>query len=222
MPLMDEYGGHRPGDNLFGNSLVALDVKTGKRKWHFQMVHHDIWDYDTPMAPNLLDVTVDGQPRKIIAQTTKQGWVYVFDRVTGEPIWPIVETPVLQSEVPGEQTSPTQPIPIEARAVRAAGARRVRSDRLHAGDQGSGAEAGARRAAWARTSFRRRPADGRAPSGLTCSWYAPGASGGVNIDGGAAVDPETGMLYVAAQNGLSTMQLAEGSVLGVPLQLAAR
>ena len=110
MPLMDEYGGHRPGANLYGNSLVAIDAKTGQRKWHFQMVHHDIWDYDTPMAPNLLDVTVDGRQRRIVAQTTKQGFVYVFDRVTGEPIWPIVERPVLQSEVPGERTAPTQPI----------------------------------------------------------------------------------------------------------------
>ena len=89
MPLMDEYGGHRPGANLFGTSLVALDVKTGKRRWHYQFVHHDIWDYDTPMAPNLLDVTVDGCRRKIVAQTTKQGWVYALDRLTGEPIWPI-------------------------------------------------------------------------------------------------------------------------------------
>ncbi|HET9426142.1 MAG TPA: PQQ-binding-like beta-propeller repeat protein, partial [Gemmatimonadaceae bacterium] len=109
MPLNDEYGGHRPGDNLFGNSIVALDVKTGQRKWHFQMVHHDIWDYDTPMAPNLLDVTIDGRQRKIVAQTTKQGWMYVLDRVTGEPIWPIVETPVLASEVPGEEAARTQP-----------------------------------------------------------------------------------------------------------------
>src|SRR5688500_9431886 len=111
MPLMDEYGGHRPGDNLYGNSIVAIDAKTGKRKWHFQMVHHDIWDYDTPMAPNLIDITVDGRRRRAIAQTTKQGWIYTFDRATGEPIWPIVETPVLQSEVPGEETSKTQPIP---------------------------------------------------------------------------------------------------------------
>jgi quinoprotein glucose dehydrogenase len=96
MPLMDEYGGHRPGANLYGNSIVALDVKTGKRKWHFQMVHHDIWDYDTPMAPNLMDVRVNGQVRKVVAQTTKQGWVYTFDRVTGEPIWPMPETPVIQ------------------------------------------------------------------------------------------------------------------------------
>ena len=108
---MDEYGGHRPGDNLYGNSLVALDVKTGQRKWHFQMVHHDIWDYDTPMAPNLLDVTINGQRRRIIAQTTKQGFMYVFDRTNGQPIWPMPETPVLQSDVPGEETSKTQPIP---------------------------------------------------------------------------------------------------------------
>src|SRR3990167_4659116 len=111
MPLMDEYGGHRPGDNLYGTSLVALDVKTGKKKWHFQMVHHDIWDYDAPMPPNLLDVTIDGTPRKIVAQSTKQGWLYVFDRVTGKEIWPIVETPVLQSEVAGEVAAKTQPIP---------------------------------------------------------------------------------------------------------------
>ncbi len=109
--LVDEYGGERPGDNLFANSVVAIDAKTGVRKWHRQFVHHDIWDYDTPMAPNLLDVTVDGRPRKILASTTKQGWLYVLDRTTGEPIWPMPETPVMQSEVPGEQPSPTQPIP---------------------------------------------------------------------------------------------------------------
>src|SRR5687768_15129032 len=111
MPLSDEYGGHRPGDNLYGNSIVAIDVKTGQRRWHFQMVHHDIWDYDTPMSPNLLNVTVNGQQRRIVAQPTKQGFLYVFDRATGAPIWPIEEKPVPQSNVPGEQTSPTQPIP---------------------------------------------------------------------------------------------------------------
>ena len=105
------------------------------------MVHHDIWDYDTPMSPNLLDVTVNGQPRKIIAQTTKQGWVYALDRVTGEPIWPIVETPVLQSEVPGEKTSPTQPIPIAPAPYSQQGLVASRPHRLHAGDQGLGAQA---------------------------------------------------------------------------------
>jgi quinoprotein glucose dehydrogenase len=111
MPLIDEYGGERPGNNLYSSSVVAIDVKTGKRRWHYQFVHHDIWDYDVPMAPNLLDVTVNGRPRKILAATTKQGFIYTLDRVTGEPIWPIVETPVAQSEVPGEHTSKTQPIP---------------------------------------------------------------------------------------------------------------
>ncbi|HSC28600.1 MAG TPA: PQQ-binding-like beta-propeller repeat protein, partial [Vicinamibacterales bacterium] len=206
MPLMDEYGGHRPGDNLFGNSIVALDVKTGKRRWHFQMVHHDIWDYDTPMAPNLLDVTVNGQPRKIVAQPTKQGWLYVFDRVTGEPIWPIVETEVLQSEVPGERTSPTQPIPTKPTPYAQQGL--VEEDLI---DYTPAIKAAALKLA---QQCRMGPyyipaslADGTGPSGFTCSWYAPGASGGVNIDGGAAADPETGLLYVAAQTGLSTISV---------------
>ena len=113
-----------------------------QRKWHFQMVHHDIWDYDTPMAPNLMDVTRQRPRRKVIAQTTKQGWIYTFDRVTGEPIWPMPETPVLQSEVPGEETVADAADSVEAGAVRAAGTRRRRSDRLHAGDQGGRAQAG--------------------------------------------------------------------------------
>ena len=206
MPLMDEYGGHRPGDNLFGNSIVALDVKTGKRKWHFQMVHHDIWDYDTPMAPNLLDVSVDGRPRKVLAQTTKQGWIYVFDRATGEPIWPIVETPVLQSDVPGERTAPTQPIPskpapysqqglLEADLIDYTPAIRDSALKL------------ARRCRMGPYYIPPALSDGSSSGGVRCSWYAPGASGGVNIDGGAAVDPETGMMYVAALSGLSTVQL---------------
>jgi len=208
MPLMDEYGGHRPGNNLFGNCLIALDVKTGKRKWHYQMVHHDIWDYDAPMAPNLLDVTIDGRPRKIIAQSSKQGWLYVFDRVTGEPIWPIVETPVLQSEVPGEQASPTQPIPSKPAPYAQQGL--VEADLI---DYTPAIKEAALKLAKACRMgpyyIPASPADGSGPSGLTCSWYAPGASGGVNIDGGAAVDPDTGLLYVAAQNGLSTMQVVK-------------
>ena len=206
MPLMDEYGGHRPGNNLFGNSIVALDVKTGKRKWHFQMVHHDIWDYDTPMAPNLLDVTIDGKPRKIVAQGTKQGWLYVFDRATGDPIWPIVETPVMESEAPGEIVSPTQPIPSKPAPYAQQGL--VESDLIDYTPAIK--EAALKIAKSCRMGpyfIPAQPADGTAKSGLTCSWYAPGASGGVNIDGGAAVDPVTGHLYVAAQTGLSTMQL---------------
>jgi quinoprotein glucose dehydrogenase len=110
-PTGDYYGGHRPGDGLFGNSLVCLDARTGKRIWHYQLIHHDIWDWDTASAPILLDVRVDGKARKIVAQVTKQGFTYVFDRVTGDPIWPIVERPVPQTDVPGEKTAPTQPFP---------------------------------------------------------------------------------------------------------------
>lgn len=110
-PGNDWYGGHRPGDNLFGESLVCLDAATGERVWHFQMVHHGLWDYDLPAAPNLVDITVDGKAIKAVAQISKQGFVYVFDRVTGEPIWPIVEREVPQSTVPGERTAATQPVP---------------------------------------------------------------------------------------------------------------
>ena len=107
----DFYGGHRLGDNLFTQSVVALDASTGERVWHFQMIHHGIWDYDTPAAPNLIDINVDGKEIKALAQVTKQGFTYVFDRVTGVPVWPIVERAVPQSSIPGERTSPTQPFP---------------------------------------------------------------------------------------------------------------
>jgi quinoprotein glucose dehydrogenase len=110
-PSNDWYGGQRAGDGLFGESLVCLDARTGKRIWHFQIVHHGLWDYDLPAAPNLIDVRVNGTVVKAVAQVTKQGFVYVFDRVTGRPIWPIEERPVPQSTVPGEKSSRTQPFP---------------------------------------------------------------------------------------------------------------
>jgi quinoprotein glucose dehydrogenase len=110
-PTSDQYGGHRPGNNLFGDSIVCVDLKTGVRKWHFQMVHHPIWDYDASSAPILADITVNGQAVKAVAVPTKQAFLYVFDRVTGKPVWPIDERPVPQSDVPGEKTSPTQPFP---------------------------------------------------------------------------------------------------------------
>jgi glucose dehydrogenase len=206
MPLMDEYGGHRPGANLFGTSLVALDVKTGKRRWHYQFVHHDIWDYDSPMAPNLLDVTIDGRQRKIVAQTTKQGWVYALDRLTGEPVWPIPETPVLQSEVPGEHTWPTQPIPSKPAPYSQQGL--VESDLIdYTPAIKDSALKLAKRCRMGPYFIPASPTDGTAPSGYKCSWYAPGASGGVNIDGGTAADPETGRIYVGSQSGLSTIQV---------------
>ncbi len=110
-PSSDFYGGLRPGNNLFAESLVAIDYKTGKRKWHFQLVHHPIWNMDIATAPMLVDLTVGGQPVKAVAVMGKQAMLYLFNRVTGEPILPIEERPVPQSDVPGEKTSPTQPFP---------------------------------------------------------------------------------------------------------------
>ncbi len=110
-PTGDFYGGHRPGNNLFGETLVCIDLKTGERKWHFQLVHHPLWDMDISSAPILADITVDGKRVKAVAQPSKQGFLYVFDRVTGKPVWPIPEKPVEVGNVPGEWYSPTQPIP---------------------------------------------------------------------------------------------------------------
>ena len=111
MPTHDYYGGTRPGNGLFGETLVAVDLKTGQRKWHYQLVHHGIWDMDIPCAPILADITVNGRTIKAVAQPTKQAFLYVFDRVTGQPIWPIDEKPVPQGDTPGEKYSKTQPIP---------------------------------------------------------------------------------------------------------------
>ena len=110
-PTGDFYGGHRPGNNLFGESLVCVDLKTGERKWHFQLVHHPLWDMDLSSAPILADITVNGRAVKAVAQPSKQGFLYIFDRVTGKPVWPIEERPVEVGSVPGEWYSPTQPIP---------------------------------------------------------------------------------------------------------------
>ena len=154
-PTNDWYGGHRKGDNLFAESIVALDARTGERKWHFQAVHHGLWDYDFPCAPNLADVTVDGKPRKILAQVSKQGFTYVLDRVTGEPIWPIEERPVPQTTVPGEWSSPTQPHPDQAAGVRAPGRHRGRPHRLHARAARRWRSTPSRTTSWARSSRRR-------------------------------------------------------------------
>jgi quinoprotein glucose dehydrogenase len=108
-PTIDEYGGNRPGNNLFAESLVAVDLKTGVRKWHFQFVHHPLWDHDMSSAPLLIDTTIDGKPRKVVCSPSKQSWLYCFDRITGVPIWPIEERPVPQSTMAHEKTSPTQP-----------------------------------------------------------------------------------------------------------------
>jgi len=115
-PTGDFYGGHRPGNNLFGESLVCVDLKTGERKWHFQLVHHPLWDMDISSAPILADIVVNGKSIKAVAQPSKQGFLYIFDRVTGQPVWPIEEQPVERGSVPGEWYSPTQPFPTRPRA----------------------------------------------------------------------------------------------------------
>ena len=137
-PTNDYYGGHRPGDGLYGESLVCLDVTTGKKVWHYQLIHHGLWDYDPPAAPNLIDITVAGKPIKAVAQVTKQAFVYVFDRVTGKPVWPIEEQPVPASSVPGERASKTQPFPTRPAAVRYPGRHRRQSDRADAGNSQGG------------------------------------------------------------------------------------
>ena len=216
--IVDDFGGHRPGNNLFATSIVALDVKTGLRKWHFQMVHHDVWDYDIPMAPNLLDVTINGKPRKILAATTKIGWVYVLDRVTGEPIWPIVETPVPPSEVPGEILSPTQPIPSKPVPYSQQGL--VEADLIdYTPAIKDSALKLAKKCRMGPYFVPPSPADGKGQNGpaqYTCSWYAPGAAGGVNIDGGTAADPETGMIYVGSQSGMSTTEVKHDPCSEIP------
>ena len=192
-PTNDLYGGHRPGDNLFAESLVCLDAKTGERVWHFQFVHHGVWDYDTPTAPTLLDITVGGRRIKAVAQVTKQAFTYVFDRVTGEPVWPIEERPVPQSNVPGEQTAPTQPFPTRPAPFDRQG---VSGDDLL--DFTAELNAEARRIA---SEYRMGPlytppilaGDG----GLRALLMLPHMTGGANWQGGA-VDPETGILYVAS------------------------
>jgi len=122
-PSNDYYGGNRPGDNLFGTSIVCLEARTGKRIWHFQTTHHDIWDYDPPAAPALTDVQVNGKQIRALAQVTKQGFVFVLDRVTGKPIWPIIEKPVPQSSTGKERTAATQPFPTKPAAFALQGAR---------------------------------------------------------------------------------------------------
>ena len=135
----DMYGGHRLGTNLYTSSIVCLDAKTGKRVWHFQTVHHDLFDYDNPAAPILVDIRVNGRSIKALVQVTKQGFVFVLDRVTGKPVWPIEERPVPASTVPGEKASPTQPIPTKPPPFEHQGLPGRRPHRLHAATPGRGA-----------------------------------------------------------------------------------
>ncbi|MGH7501955.1 MAG: PQQ-binding-like beta-propeller repeat protein [Longimicrobiales bacterium] len=207
-PTNDYFGGFRAGDGLFATSIIALDVQTGERIWHFQTVHHDIWNYDNPTAPNLVDLTVNGQQVPALVQTTKQSFAYVFNRVTGEPIWPIEERPVPQSDVPGEHTSPTQPFPTRPAAYEMQG--------LTEDDLIDFTPALRRAAVDVIKNYRigplfNPPSLRDAPDGTRASIHCPGANGGTNIPGGAVVDPESGILYVASTKACSAPQLIPGT-----------
>jgi quinoprotein glucose dehydrogenase len=190
----DMYGGHRPGDNLFSSSLVCLDARTGERIWHYQLIHHDIWDWDTPAPPILVDVVADGRPVKAVVQVTKQAWAYVFDRVSGEPLWPIEERPVPQSDVPGETTSPTQPHPTRPAPFDRQG---FSEDDLIDFTPELRAQALELVAGYRMGPIFTPPSLIGGPDGTGGTLMLPNAIGGANWEGGA-VDPETGILYVGS------------------------
>ena len=191
MPTNDYYGGHRHGDNLFSDSLIAVDLESGDRLWHYQFIHHDVWDWDLPCAPILADVLIDGVERKSIAQPTKQAWLYVFDRETGEPIWPIEEREVEQSTVPGELLAPTQPIVTRPPAYDRQG---VTLDDLidFTPEIKRRAEAIAARH---RLGPIFTPPTVSDPNGVAGTLMLPSQAGGTNWPGGS-IDPETGIAYL--------------------------
>ena len=190
-PTNDFFGGHRPGDNLFTQSLVALDASTGERIWHFQMIHHGIWDYDTPAAPNLIDITVDGREIKAVAQVTKQGFTYVFDRATGVPVWPIIERQVTPSTIPGERAAETQPFPTRPPAFAPQG---LTIDDLIDFTPELRAEAINILNAYTYGPLFTPPSLPR-DDGHRGTILRPGAGGGANWPG-AGIDPETGVLFI--------------------------
>jgi len=190
-PTSDYYGGHRPGNNLYGQSLVCLNAATGERVWHFQTVHHPIWDYDLPAPPVLLDITVNNREVSVVAQITKQGLTFVFDRRTGEPVWPILEEPVAQSTVPGEQTAPTQPIPSLPEPFGRAG---VTKDQLNDLTPEILAEAQRIAEGYTLGPLYTPPTLVDETNGGTL--VLPGSVGGANWQG-AVADPESGLLYVS-------------------------
>jgi quinoprotein glucose dehydrogenase len=207
MPTGDYYGGHRPGAGLYGESLVALDVKTGKRKWHYQFIKHGIWDWDLPCAPILADVTIDGRMRKIVMQPSKQGWLYVFDRVTGEPIWPFEERKVEASDVPGEIAHPTQlfvtkPAPFERQGVSP-------DDLIDFTPALK--EEGLKLAARFKLGPLFTPPVVSKWDGPLATLMLPNVTGGANWQGGS-FDPETSLFYIFTNTGISDLGLVPGDV----------
>jgi quinoprotein glucose dehydrogenase len=203
---IDYFGGFRPGDNLFGTSVIALDVKTGKRVWHHQLVKHDIWNYDTPTAPVLLDVTVNGRRIPGLFQITKQSWVYSYNRHTGEPIWPIVDRPAPQSLVPEEKLSKTQPhvtkpAPYDLQGRTEAHLvdytpeiKKLALERAQKLDLLAPLFA---------PPTHRGNKEGKGPANI-----CPGGGGGANITGPPAADPQTGVIFIASTSGCSPTMLA--------------
>ena len=204
---MDFWGGFRPGDNLFSTSLIALDVQTGERVWHYQLVHHDIWNYDTPQIPVLMDVTVDGEDIPAVVQVTKQAFAYTFNRETGEPIWPIEERPVPEGLMPGEALSPTQPFPTRPAPYDMQGLTHddlidftpeLREAAIEALDD------------YVIGPLFTPPLHRDNDLGKMASMWCPGDVGGTNIDGTPAADPETGILYVTSQKGCGSRIMVPG------------
>ena len=202
LPTHDYYGGQRPGDNLFAESLVAVDLQTGERKWHFQLVHHGVWDMDIPCAPILADVTIDGRLRKIVAQPTKQAFLYVFDRITGEPIWPIEERPVPKGDTPGESYSLTQPMPSKPPAYDRQG---FAVDDLLDFTPELRKEGEAAIALYRIGPMFTPPSVSRKEGPIATLMM--GAQGAATNWPGGSFDPETGTLYVASQSSPAAMGL---------------
>ena len=202
LPTGDFYGGDRPGSGLFGESLVALDLKTGKRKWHYQLVHHGMWDMDIPCAPVLVDITVNGRLVKAVAQPTKQAWLYVFDRATGKPVWPIVEKPVAKGDVPGEWYSPTQPFVTKPPAYDRQG---VSPDDLIDFTPELKAD-GLKLASLYKMGPIFTPPTVSKWEGPRGTLTLPSAGGGTNWPGGS-FDPETGIFYVYSTTSIVSIGL---------------
>jgi len=204
----DMYGGHRPGDNLFSQSLVCVKAETGERVWHYQLVHHGLWDYDMPAAPILMDLMVDGRSIKAVVQITKQAFAFVFDRATGEPVWPIEERTVPQSTTPGEQTSPTQPFPTKPPAFDRQGST---EDNLI--DFTPELRAEALEIVKRYTTgpmFTPPTVRGSGPNDNQGTIQLPGSQGGADVQG-AAFDPETNMLYVPSITAPFVADILEGN-----------
>ena len=208
-PTNDYWGGFHPGDNLFSTSILALNARTGEREWHFQTVHHDIWNRDNPTAPNLLDVTVGGRRVPILVQTTKQAFAYVFDRATGEPIWPIEERPVPRGHVPGEWYSPTQPFPTRPAAY---DLQEVTEDDLIDFTPELRRQALEILNRYEYGSLFTPPLHPGNDLGKRGALHCPGPGGGTNITGGTSADPETGVVYVASMTLCAAPILTPGEV----------